>query len=339
MLTRLAETFPRTVGPLLEQLDHTLPPADGQPPLSRIISWGPNETITATENAQPAILFTSIAILRVLEAEFGQRALAADTRFFLGHSLGEFTALVAAGVLELPDALRLVRRRGEVMRDCAVRASQPEMEGGPGQTGMMALLVKKDLLPQLIAHVNTFIHSETLPNDEFLSIANVNSSTQIVLSGHLKAINACITHVRKFSGDDPRALKINVSAPFHSMIMAPAVPVVARMLGEMDLRFPPPGGAEVLANVTARPYESVEELREVLARQCTTTVRWAESIQYLDHERDVTRWIGIGPGMVGRNLVGREVRGGMKRVVGIEGVDAKSIEDALNELEKMPSAI
>jgi len=334
MLTPLLLAFPRTVKPLFELLDDTLPPLDGQAPLSQIIAEGPNEVITATENAQPAILFTSIVILRILEQEFNLSP-RSQTDFFLGHSLGEFTSLVAAGVLKLEDVLRLVRRRGEVMRDCAIRASIPEMEGGPGETGMVALLVEQKYLPRLIASVDSFMHSETLPNDEFLSIANINSSTQIVLSGHLKAINMCICHIRKFSGHDPRALRLNVSAPFHSMVMAPAVPVVSKMLQEMDVIFPPPDGAEVIANVSAQPYESAEQLRKQLAMQCTATVKWAESIKYLDLERDVARWIGIGPGKVGRNLVGREVRGGMQRVVGVEGNDAKNLEDAAKALERM----
>lgn len=335
MLTPLLETFPRIVKPMLEMLDYTLPPTDGNPPLSRIIAYGPNEHITATENAQPAILLTSIVILRILETEFNQR-LTTGSDFFLGHSLGEFTALVASGVLRLEDVLRLVRHRGEIMRDCAIRASHPEMEGGPGETGMVALVIEKKYMRNLVGRIDTFIHSETLPNDEFLSIANMNSSTQIVLSGHVKAIKACIANIRGFDGHDPRALRLNVSAPFHSMVMAPAVPVVEKMLHEMEIRFPPANDIEVLANVTARPYKSVGELQSVLARQCTSTVRWAESIQYLDHERNVTRWIGIGPGKVGRNLVGREVRGGMNRVVGVEGLDAKSIEEAVMELERMP---
>jgi [acyl-carrier-protein] S-malonyltransferase len=335
MLTPLLSAFPRTVKPLLEILDSTLPPPDGSEPLSVIIANGPNQAITATENAQPAILFTSIVILRILEQEFNLSP-RMQTDFFLGHSLGEFTALVAAGILKLEDALRLVRRRGEVMRDCAIRASVPEMEGGPGETGMVALLVESKYLDGLIASINAFMHSETLPNDEFLSIANHNSSAQIALSGHLKAINTCICHIRKFSGHDPRALRLNVSAPFHSMVMAPAVPVVARMLAEMDITFPPPGGKiEVISNVTAVPFENVEQLRQLLAQQCTATVRWAESIRYLDLERDVARWIGIGPGRVWRNLVGREVRGGMQRVVGVEGVDANGIEESAKALERM----
>jgi [acyl-carrier-protein] S-malonyltransferase len=334
MLTPLQSAFPRTVTPLVELLDHALPPSDGSEPLSHIIAQGPKELLTATENAQPAILFTSIVILRILENEFGI-SLRTQTDFFLGHSLGEFTALVAAGVLKLEDALLLVRRRGEIMRDCAIRASVPEMEGGPGETGMVALLVEQKYLPAMIANVHHFLDSGTLPNDEFLSIANINSATQIVLSGHLKAINACICHLRKFSGHDPRALRLNVSAPFHSMVMAPAVPVVQKMLVEMDVTFPPPGQTEVVANVTALPYESADQLRDVLPKQATETVRWAESIKYLDLERDVARWIGIGPGKVARNLVGREVRGGMQRVVGIEGTDAQNLEEAVRALEKL----
>ncbi|KAI5784782.1 acyl transferase/acyl hydrolase/lysophospholipase [Pyronema domesticum] len=337
MLAPLLESFRHIVTPMLEQLDHTLPPADGQPKLSTVIAQGPAGTLTATENAQPAIMFTSLVILRILEKEFGLSP-RLQTDFFLGHSLGEFTALVAAGVLKLEDALLLVRKRGEVMRDCAIRASVPEMEGGPGETGMRALIVEKQFLPGLIRSVNEFMASETLPNDEFLSIANINSSDQIVLSGHLKAINAAICHIRKFAGHDPRSLPLRVSAPFHSMIMAPAVPVVRKMLDGMDINWPPQQGGDakaVVCNVTARVYESKERLRELLSKQCTATVRWADSVNYLDYEEGVTRWIAIGPSKVAKNLVRREIRGGEDRIVGIEGHNARNIEEAVKLLRKM----
>lgn len=366
MLAPLLAAFPRTVGPLLQLLDETLPPADDAAALSAIMAHGPNEALTATENAQPAILLTSIAILRVLEEQYSLPVAAAaasgsgsggsggskteaetdadtdtegETDFFLGHSLGEFSALVAARVLHLADALRLVRRRGEVMRDCARRASLPEMDGGPGETGMVALLVEPPFLPGLLRAVDAFVASETLPNDEFLAVANVNSASQIVLSGHLKAIAACIGHLRRFAGHDPRALRLNVSAPFHSMVMAPAVPVVERMLATMPVNFagvgPGEGGSvAVVANVTARPYASADELRAVLARQCTATVRWAESVRYLDRDRGVSRWIGIGPGKVAINLVGRELRSGMAGVVPVDGCDAHNIEAAVRRLQR-----
>ena len=371
MLTPLLAAFPRTVGPLLELLDETLPPADGASALSAIMAHGPNEALTATENAQPAILLTSIAILRVLEEQYslpvavaapgsssgdsgggseggggggggGSKSdtvtdAAGETDFFLGHSLGEFSALVAARVLNLADALRLVRRRGEVMCECARRVSLPEMDGGPGETGMVALLVEPPFLAGLLRAVDAFVASETLPNDEFLAVANVNSASQIVLSGHLKAIAACIGHLRRFAGHDPRALRLNVSAPFHSMVMAPAVPVVERMLASMPVNFARVGagaGVGVVANVTARPYASADELRTLLARQCTATVRWAESVRYLDRDRGVSRWIGIGPGKVAINLVGREVRGGMASVIPVEGCDAHNIEAAVRRLQR-----
>ncbi|TGZ77560.1 FabD/lysophospholipase-like protein [Ascodesmis nigricans] len=331
MLTPLLESFPGTVNPLLELLDATIPPADSYPPLSQIIASGPGPVLTETENAQPAIMFTSIVILEILRKHFNfDPSRSAD--FFLGHSLGEFTALIAAGVLTLPDALRLVRTRGEVMRDCARRASVPEMEGGPGETGMVALLIRPKLQESVMQKVTDFIHSETLPNDEFLSIANINSSTQIVLSGHVKAINTCIGHLRQFSGHDPRAIRLNVSAPFHSSIMAPSVRTVKEMMKGMAVNFPPHG--EIISNVTARPFESAKEIRELLALQSTATVKWYQSIKYLDDERDVARWIGIGPGRVGKNLVGKEVRGGMSRVIGVEGVDAASLEVAAKLLER-----
>lgn len=329
MLEPLLADFPTTVSPLLELLDSTLPTS---PPLSQILASGPTSALTDTENAQPLILLTSVAIVEVMRQQFGFSA-PAHARYFLGHSLGEFTALVAAGHISLADALKLVRRRGEIMAACARRAAVPELDGGPGETGMVALVVEASRVPSLIKSVEEFMVSETLPNDEFLSIGNINSSTQIVLSGHTKAIETCLCHLRKFSGHDPRALRLNVTAPFHSSVMTPAVPVIRRILEQIEVRWPTEEGAEVVSNASARPYGSIGEMRKLVADQAVSTVRWAESIQWLDKERDVGRWIGIGPGRVASNLVGKEVRGGMGRVFCVEGVSGKEVEAAVKAIE------
>lgn len=108
------------------------------------------------------------------------------------------------------------------------------------------------------------------------------------------------------------------------------------MLEGMEINWKGREEFEVVSNVTARSFGGKEEVRELVSRQCTETVRWAESIRWLDRERGVERWVGVGPGRVGRNLVGKEVRGGMDRVVGVEGGDGKSFEDAIRQLEEMP---
>lgn len=320
MLTPLITAFPRTLAPLLEILDATCPG------LQETISVGPSEALTHTPNAQPAILFTSIAILRVLEQDFGLQT--SRFSYLLGHSLGEFSALVAANVLSLNDALTLVRRRGEAMAQCA--------ETTAGEVGMFAVMVEKAELPGLMKRIDDFIHSEVLPDDEFLNIANVNSSTQIVLSGHVRAVDACLGHLRKFQGNDPRAIRLNVSAPFHSQIMAPAVPIVRALLDGMQLG----GGAaaepgKVVSNATARPYRDLEEMKRLLAAQAVETVQWKDSISFLENEMGVTHWFGLGPGKVGRNLIGREVRGGYKSVLGVDGMDVGEMEKAVRALEDL----
>lgn len=315
MLTPLINAFPRTLAPLLEILDATCPG------LQQTISTGPSQILTHTPNAQPAILFTSIAILRVLEQDFGLATL--KFSHLLGHSLGEFSALVAADVLSLSDALTLVRRRGEAMARCA--------EDITGEVGMFAVMVEAASLPGLMKSVDDFIHSEVLPDDQFLNIANINSSTQIVLSGHVRAVDACLGHLRKFQGNDPRAIRLNVGAPFHSQIMAPAVGVVRNLLDGMDVHGK--GHVRVVSNATARPYRDLEEMKRLLAAQAVETVQWKDSIAFLENEAGVTRWFGLGPGKVGRNLIGREVRGGYKSVLGVDGMDVGELEKAVRMLD------
>jgi len=317
MLTPLTKAFPRTVIPLLDQLDLVLPG------LRPVLFDGPSTYLTETPNAQPAILISSIAILRVLEKDFGVDPTKFD--YFFGHSLGEFTALVAAGIISLKDALLLVRQRGMSM---AVATANCENE-----VGMFALIVEKGQVENLEQQIKEFIDSEALGEDEFLSIANVNSSTQLVVSGHVSAIMHCLGQIRKFKGNDPRAVKLNVSAPFHSGIVAPAVSVVRRMLQEMDMDE---GNVrKVVSNVRGRPYSHLIEMRESLSRQCVETVRWKDSIEWLEKNCGVKRWVGIGPGRVQTNLVGREVNGGKASVVAVEGMDAEGMEDAANALRDL----
>lgn len=342
MLNALRENFPRTVNPLIENLDACITemdPITGSPPsrtLSQIITEGSSETLTDTENAQPAILFTSLIILRVLEEEFGFKT-QDHIDFYLGHSLGEFTALVACGALTLRDAVRLVRRRGEVMAACARGASS---DGDDSEVGMVALIVPKQKMPQLLGNLRNLLTGD--PDEIFgseercVQLANINSSTQVVLSGHIKGIDHLLRHLRSWSGQDPRAIRLNVSAPFHSMIMAPSVRTVSDMLKECRITFP--GKGEVLSNVTARPYTSAKEIEELLPRQAVETVMWKDSIRYLDEERNVQRWIGIGPGTkVGRNLIGKEIRSGFDSIITVgEDLDGKGFEELVRRLEKWP---
>ncbi|KAK3073707.1 [acyl-carrier-protein] S-malonyltransferase [Teratosphaeriaceae sp. CCFEE 6253] len=344
MTTEWADAFPRTVKPILEEVDETL-----QVPLSRIIAEGPNSKLTATENAQPAIMMTSIIILRVLEKEFGFKT-NERVDITLGHSLGEFAALVAAGNLREPDALRLVRRRAEVMARCSKEVGE--------EVGMVALVCETQHLASMVEAIHDFLghHGEgskadssmdyDLPAVQQVLIANVNSKNQIVLSGSIKRINELLTHLRQFAGHDPRAVRLKSDSPFHSPLMKPAAATMVKLLdqpsqvakGEDTVIWP--GIMPCVSNLSARPFESKQQLKDYLARQCVETVLWHDSIVYLHAEEKVRRWIGIGPGKVGRNLVGKEV--GMKGVVkggGVWGIsDPREIEAILRDLDSTEAA-
>ena len=346
MLTPWLEAFPRTASAVVDEIDSTL----GYK-LSAVIEGGPSRALTETRNAQPAIMATSVLILRVLEAEFGFRPFD-DKRVdvALGHSLGEFSALVAAGVLRFPDALRICARRADAMVQATATARRAH--GATADYGMVAVVTEPEYLEGLVAAVEEFRQageggSEDREEGRAVHVANVNSKNQIVLSGDLGRIRELVAHVRQFLGHDPRAVRLNSDdTPFHSPVMRPAVETMRELLagpsrapgaeGEDVVRFP--GAAEVVSNVTARPFGSAAEVRNLLARQCLETVRWWDSIRYLDQERRVRRWLGIGPGYVGRNLVGKEV--GMRGADSVKGggvwaiTDPVEIEDVLRELEK-----
>lgn len=346
MATPWLEAFPATVRPTLEEIDAVL-----DCPLTRIITEGPNSMLSATENAQPAIMAMSILILRVLEADFGFRP-PERVDVTLGHSLGEFAALVAGGYLSFPDALKLVRGRAELMTACARRAVR---ETG-GEYGMVALVCQPDHhLASLIESIHEFLgHSsagakqdsaEEVPPIQQVLIANVNAKNQIVLSGNIERIKTLLTHLRQFAGHDPRAVRLRCDSPFHSPIMRPAMEQMRTIL---DRPSPVTGDREIVAfpgvmpcvsNVSARPFRSRAELKDLLARQCVETVRWWDSIRYLDQDEKVRRWVGIGPGLVGRNLVGKEVgmRGRDDRIKGggVWGVnDPREIEEIMKALEE-----
>ncbi|TKA24767.1 hypothetical protein B0A50_05755 [Salinomyces thailandicus] len=340
MIDDWLKAFPRTVKPMLDEIDETL-----QVPLSRIIAEGPNNDLMATENAQPAIMVTSIMILRVLEQEFGFQT-NERVDIALGHSLGEYAALVAAGYLREGDALRMVRKRAEVMARCSREAGE--------EVGMVALVCETNHLGPLIEGIHEFLghHGEgskmdssvetDLPAVQQVLIANINAKNQIVLSGSIKRISELLTHLRQFGGHDPRAVRLKSDSPFHSPLMKPATEVMRRLLeepsqvakGEDSVIWP--GVMPCVSNVSARPFESKQQLKELLARQCVDTVLWHDSIIHLHREEKVRRWIGIGPGKVGRNLVGKEV--GMKGAVkggGVWGIsDPKEIELILKDLDK-----
>ena len=332
------EAFPRTCKPFFEEVDHLLGFS-----LSRMIAEGPNSALMATPNAQPAIMSTSILVLRVLEQEYGFKT-SERVDICLGHSLGEFAAVVAGGHLTFPDALRLLRGRAEVMAKCSAEAS--EASGG-AEFGMVALICEPDRLSSLTDAINEFLgyaaseggkhdSANQAPSIDQVLVANVNSKNQLVLSGNIERIQNLLVQLRQFGGHDPRHVRLATDSPFHSSIMQPAAVFMRDSLEKLDVKFP--GKFPVISNVSARPFGNERNLRELLARQCVETVRWWDSIRFLDQEQSVSRWIGLGPGKVGRNLVGKEV--GMRgadavRGGGVWGITSpKEAEEALRGLEE-----
>lgn len=343
MLTPWLEAFPRTAAPIVEEIDSVMGYS-----LTRIIAEGPNSLLSATPHAQPAIMATSVLILKILEREFCFRP-SERIDFVLGHSLGEFAALVAGGYLTFEDSLYLVKKRAEVMT--AATAGARQRYGG--EYGMVAIVTEPAYLPSLVEAVTNFTRpscdksdsggdSEVPPIEQVL-IANVNSKNQIVLSGSIEKIKTLVAHVRQFLGHDPRAVRLNSDSPFHSPIMKPAVATMQRLLAGQSRVRPGadvvefPGKVRCVSNVTARPFASKYELKDLLARSCLETVRWWDSIRYLDQEEKVRRWVGIGPGKVGRNLVGKEV--GMRGTDAVKGggvwaiMNPEDIHEVLRGLE------
>lgn len=282
-------------------------------------------------------------ILRVLEQDFGFRT-PDRVDICLGHSLGEFAALVAGGHLRYPDALRMVGRRAEVMARCSRSASRA---ADGGEYGMVALVCEPDRLTSLIDAIHDFLghgvseggrddSASHTPPIEQVMIANVNSKNQIVLSGSIERIGALLVQLRQFGGHDPRAVRLATDSPFHSPLMAEARELMREILEGTEVLWP--GRFPCVSNVSARPFVDTRDLKDLLARQCVETVRWWDSIRWLDQEVGVRRWVGLGPGKVGRNLVGKEV--GMRgrddvRGGGVWGIsDPKEVEGVLRGLEE-----
>ncbi|CAI6338681.1 unnamed protein product [Periconia digitata] len=340
MATPWLEAFPRTSKPILEEIDHTL-----NVPLTSIIESGTNAQLNLTENSQPAIMATSILILRILEQDFGFK-LSERVDITLGHSLGEFAALVAGGYLTFPDALRLTRKRAEVMSRCTHDAV--EQEGS--EFGMVALVCEsEDRMKSLIHDIHGFLElsssgsksdsADHIPAVQQVLIANINSKNQIVLSGSIERINTLMTNLRQFGGHDPRSVRLKSDSPFHSPIMVPAQEYMKRLLyrerpnGEDIITWP--GAMPCISNVSGRPFQSKDQLKDLLARSCVETVQWWRSIKWLHEEEKVKRYVGIGPGKVGRNLVGKEV--GMKGAVkggGVWGITSPAeMEEVVRALD------
>jgi len=335
MLGPWLEAFPKTCKPFVEEMDEILGVK-----LSETIEEGPPSVLDKTQNAQPAIMATSVMILRVLEKEFGFKT---DERInvTLGHSLGEYAALVAAGYLDFDFALKIVRRRGEVMAECTRKAREETGEN----FGMMALVCEPDSLDALTLAVNEWLaydsegtrdDSSATPAIRQVTLANKNSRNQIVLSGSFQRIRELLTHIREFGGHDPRAVELKSRSAFHSPIMKPAFDYMKKVMTPDVVHWP--GKMPSIANVTGLPFDSADNLRKNLSRQAIDTVLWWDSIKYLHEKAGTKRWLGLGPGKVGRNLVSKEVGRSGAKGGGVWSIsEPREVEETIKALDQTES--
>lgn len=270
----LADTYQEARNVFLE-VDEAL----GQK-LSEIMFEGPEDTLRLTENAQPALLAVSIAATRVLASR--GVVLAERAAFVAGHSLGEYSALCAAGGVSLADAARLLRIRGQAMQQ-AVAVGQ----------GAMAAILGLELETVLSIAADA-------EQGEVCGVANDNAPGQVVVSGHAAAVARAID-LAKAAGAK-RALPLPVSAPFHCALMRPAADAMAEALATVTISAPV---VPLVANVLARPISDPEEIRQRLVEQVTGMVRWTETVQWLAGEGGVTQLVELGAGKVLSGLARR----------------------------------
>jgi len=246
--------------------------------LSQLCFEGPDDDLKLTTNAQPAIVATSIAALRVLEQETG-----VQPAYVAGHSLGEYSALVAAGVLTLSDAVRVVCERGRLMQEAV-----------PVGVGAMAALF--NLSSEDVAAV-----CAEAAQGEVVSPANLNGGGQIVIAGHASAVRRAVAEAKARGAK--RAVELAVSAPFHCALMKPAADGLAEVLESVTVRSPK---AQVITNVTADVNVDPQRVKDLLVQQVTAPVRWEESMRKL-HGLGCTATVEVGPGKVLAGLLKRIV--------------------------------
>ena len=270
----LAESFP-VAREIFEEVDESL-----KQNLFKLMSEGPIDTLTLTENAQPALMSVSLAVMRVLEREGGFE-ITANAAFVAGHSLGEYSALAAVGSFTLPEAAQLLKTRGKAMQDAV-----PVGEGG-----MAALLG---------ANLETASKlTEAAAEGEVCSPANDNAADQVVISGSSSAIDRAVALAPEFG--IKRAIPLTVSAPFHCDMMAPAADVMQEALTKIDVA---PPLVPLIANVTARSVQEPDTICRQLVQQVTGMVRWRESVLRMKKE-GVDTLVEIGTGKVLVGLVKR----------------------------------
>ena len=273
-------------------------------PLSRLCFEGPEDQLQLTTNTQPAILATSVAAARALAAR------GVEPEWVAGHSLGEYSALVTAGVLSLRDAVVAVRRRGQYMQEAV-----------PVGEGAMAAILALDL-----AGVEQACREAA--QGQVVSPANINSPGQVVIAGHVPAVDRASELCKKAGAK--RALRLPVSAPFHCALMKPAQERLARDLEGITFSAP---SVPLVNNVDAVVVRAAEACRDGLVRQVSGTVRWQESVERLVRE-GVDTFVEVGPGTVLAGLVKKIDKG--VRVLSVE--DSASLEATAAALQEMRTA-
>lgn len=270
-------------------------------PLSQLIFEGPKEELTLTYNTQPALLTTSMALL----SHFEQFGIKAD--YVAGHSLGEYSALVASGVLSFEDAVYAVRKRGEFMQEAV-----------PAGEGAMAAVLGLDR--EALADVTEMVTKE----GHAVQLANLNCPGQIVISGTAKGVE--IASAKAKEAGAKRALPLEVSGPFHSSLMKPAADKFSSILDELTM-----DNAEipVIANVTASPISKKEEIKELLIEQLYSSVLWEDSVQKLI-DLGVDTFIEIGPGKVLAGLI-KKIDRKVKIYSVYDEETSSAVADALKE--------
>jgi [acyl-carrier-protein] S-malonyltransferase len=274
MGAELARAFPSARN-VWQEVDEAL----GQN-LFRLMSEGPEDQLTLTENAQPALMAASLAVIRVLDEQFSIGVEGAA--FVAGHSLGEYSALAAAGALSVPDTARLLKLRGQAMQRAV-----------PVGQGAMASLIgpKADVA---LAEQAAAAGSEV----GVCAVANDNNPGNIVISGDKAAVDRAIEAAKALGA---RAILLNVSAPFHCPLMQPAAVEMEAALAEAEMTEPVAG---LVANVTACPVRRVDSIKAQLVEQVTGRVRWRESVQFMAGA-GVTRFVEVGAGKVLSGMVKR----------------------------------
>lgn len=286
MGAELAKAFPAAKA-VFDEVDEAL----GQK-LSLLMWEGPKDQLTLTANTQPALMAVSMAVMRVLQVECGLD-LAAKVKYVAGHSLGEYSALAAAGTFSVGDAARLLRIRGDAMQKAV-----------PVGVGAMAALLGVGL------DIARKVATEAAQGD-VCDIANDNEPTQVVLSGHKSAIDR-VAEIGKKHGVR-RALPLPVSAPFHCSLMQPAADAMAEALAKVAMKAPV---VPVVCNVLAAPISDPTEIRRCLIEQVTGTVRWRECVERMTAD-GVTSFCEVGSGKVLAGLVKRIAKDATAISVGV----------------------